>query len=80
MNAKLDRWREVLESKGFKISHTKMEYMDCHFSEHIERAQTTMRIEDHDIPQSGSFRYVGSIISKYREIDKDIEHRIKAGW
>ena len=33
VNAKLDVWREVLESKGFKISRTKTEYIKCNFSE-----------------------------------------------
>ena len=38
-----------------------------------------MRIEDHDISQSDSLRYFGSIISKDGEIDEDVEHEIKAG-
>ena len=32
------------------------------------------------LPQSNSFPYVGSIISKDEEIGEDVEHRIKAGW
>ena len=56
-----------------------MEYMDYNFSGHIEIAETTVRIEDGEIPQSDSFCYLGSIISKDREIGEDIEHRIKAG-
>ena len=32
VTAKLDVWREVLESKGFKISRTKTEYIKCNFS------------------------------------------------
>ena len=42
---KLERWKEALESKGFKISRTKTEYMDCNFSEDLQRAETTVRIE-----------------------------------
>ena len=53
--------------------------MVCNFSGHIERAETVVRIEDHEIPQIDSFRYLGSIISKDWEIDGDVEHRIKAG-
>ena len=80
VNTKLERWREVLESKGFKISRTKTEYMVCDFSRHIERAETTMRIKDHEIPQSNYFRYLGSIVRNDGEIDKHVEHRIKVGW
>ena len=39
-----------------------------------------MRIEDHEIPQSDSFCYLGSIISKDGEIAEDAEHMIKVGW
>ena len=50
VNAKLERWREDLESKSFKISRTKTEYMAWNFSGHIERAKTIVRIEDHEMP------------------------------
>ena len=36
VNTKLERWWEVLEPKGFKISCTKTEYMVCNFNGHIE--------------------------------------------
>ena len=49
VNAKLERWPEAFESKVFKISCTKVEYMDCKFSGHIEIAETTMRIESHEV-------------------------------
>ena len=62
---------EDLESKGFKISCRKTEYMDCNFKGYIERAETTVRIEAHEIPLRESFCYFGSIISKDREIDED---------
>ena len=35
VTAKLERWREALESKSFKKSHRKTKYMDCNFSGHI---------------------------------------------
>ena len=54
--------------------------MVCNSSKHIERVEIIVRIEDHDIPQSDSFCYIGFIISNDGEIDEDVEHRIKAGW
>ena len=54
--------------------------MDCNFSGHIQRVETTMRIEAYEIPQRYSFRYLGSIICEDGEIDGDVEHRIKVGW
>ncbi|KAM2859996.1 hypothetical protein COP2_025345 [Malus domestica] len=32
VNAKLNLWREVLESKGLRLSRSKIEYMECKFS------------------------------------------------
>jgi hypothetical protein len=32
VNRKLELWRHTLESKGFKLSRTKTEYMRCDFS------------------------------------------------
>ena len=32
VNAKLEIWRDTLESKGFQSSGTKTEYMECKFS------------------------------------------------
>ena len=32
VNAKFEIWREAPESKGFKISRKKIEYMECKFS------------------------------------------------
>uniref|UniRef100_K3XSG9 Reverse transcriptase domain-containing protein n=1 Tax=Setaria italica TaxID=4555 RepID=K3XSG9_SETIT len=31
VNRKLELWRETLESKGFRLSRTKTEYMRCDF-------------------------------------------------
>ena len=74
VNAKLERWLEALESKGFKIGCIKTEYMDCNLSVHIQRTKATVRIEAQEISQRDSFRYLGSIISNDREIDEDVEH------
>ena len=32
VNRQLELWRETLESKGFRLSRTKTEYMKCEFS------------------------------------------------
>ena len=55
---------ETLKSKGFKISCIKTKYIVCNFNGHIERAETTVKINDNEIPQSDSFHYLSAIISK----------------
>ena len=32
VNAKLELWRQSLESRAFRLSRTKTEYMECKFS------------------------------------------------
>ena len=80
VTAKLKRWPEALEFKGFKKSCTKKEYMNCNFMGHIKRVETTMKIEAHEMQQIDFFHYPSSIISVDGEIDGDVEHRIKAEW
>jgi hypothetical protein len=46
VNRKLDLWRITLESKGFKLSRTKTEYMRCGFS-------NTTREEENEVSLDG---------------------------
>ena len=80
VNAKLELWRGVLESKGFRISRTKTEYMECKFSQNRSRNEGVVKIDNQDIPQSDHFRYLGSIMHKEGDIVDDVAHRIRAGW
>ncbi|MES8240490.1 reverse transcriptase domain-containing protein, partial [Cutibacterium acnes] len=64
VNAKLELWRGVLELKGFRISRTKTEYMECKFSQNRSRNEGVVKIDNQDIPQSDHFRYLGSIMHK----------------
>ena len=80
VNAKLEVWREALESRGFRISRTKTEYMECNFSCNNIGGNGTVMIEDQELPTSDCFRYLGSIITKLGEIGDDVIHRIKASW
>ena len=32
VNTKLERWRDTLEVKGFRLSRSKTEYLHCRFS------------------------------------------------
>jgi hypothetical protein len=78
VNRKLELWRQTLESKGFRISRTKTEYMRCDFGTTIS--------EDGDVSLGGqvvpkdTFRYLGSMLQRDGDIDEDVSHRIKAGW
>ncbi|PUZ50923.1 hypothetical protein GQ55_6G114100 [Panicum hallii var. hallii] len=66
VNMKLELWRHMLESRGFRLSRTKTEYMMCDFS--------PTRHEDGDVSLEGS------MLQKDGDIDEDVRHRILAGW
>lgn len=80
VNRKLELWRNTLETKGFKLSRNKTEYMHCNFSEGKKDMEGRVSLEGVVISQSNHFKYLGSIIQKDGGCEEDISHRIKAGW
>ena len=38
-----------------------------------------MSLEGQVVPKKDTFRYLGSMLQRDRDIDEDISHRIKAG-
>nr|XP_009761609.1 PREDICTED: uncharacterized protein LOC104213764 [Nicotiana sylvestris] len=80
VNERLEVWRHTLESKGFKLSRTKTEYLECIFSTEPGEVGVDVRLESQVIPSRGNFKYLGSVIHGGGEIDKDVAHRIGVGW
>ena len=68
-----------LESKGFRLGRTKTEYMRCDFGT-ITREEEDISLECQVGPRKDTFRYLGSMLQRDGDIDKDVSHRIKAGW
>ncbi|KAM2027650.1 hypothetical protein ACFX1T_019911 [Malus domestica] len=79
VNAKLNLWREMLESKGLRLSRSKTKYMECKFNANGGQNELGVRIGDQEIPKSDRFRYLGSILQKNGELYGDLNHRIQAG-
>ena len=77
---KLELWRSTLETRGFRLSRSKTEYMECNFSGNDSRDGGIITFDGNEIKGSNFFRYLGSIIQKDGELDSDVAHRIKAGW
>ncbi|XP_070054032.1 uncharacterized protein [Nicotiana tomentosiformis] len=79
VNARLEVWTQILESKGFKLSRTKTEYLKYKFSGAAEGVEGEVRLDSQVIPRSRSFKYLGSIIHGDGEIDEDVTHHIGTG-
>ncbi|XP_070008570.1 uncharacterized protein [Nicotiana sylvestris] len=69
VNTQLEIWRQNLESKGFKLSRTKTEYLECKFSGETQGGEEEVRVDSQVIPRRGRFKYLESIIQGDREID-----------
>ena len=80
INWKLELWRMTLESKGFRISRGKTEYMDCSFGNRRTHEDIKIKLRDHLIQQENKFKYLGSIIQEDCEVDGNVNNRIQAGW
>ena len=79
MNQKLELWRETLESKGFRLSRTKIKYIRCDFDS-TTREEKDISLEGQVVSRKDTFRYLGSMLQRDGDIDEDVSHRIKAGW
>ena len=77
VNDKLKRLGHILESIGFRVSRSKMEYLHCRFSGR-EDGRGEVTIEGMATPKVEKFKYLGSIIQQKGDIDQDINQRIKA--
>ena len=47
VNAKLELWRQTLESRGFRLSRAKKEYMECKFNKQGIRDYSIVRLGGH---------------------------------
>ena len=63
VNKKLELWRETLESKGFRLSRTKIEYMRCDFGT-TTREEEDISLEGQVVPRNDTFRYLGSMLQR----------------
>ncbi|PUZ43043.1 hypothetical protein GQ55_9G630400 [Panicum hallii var. hallii] len=79
VNMKLELWRHTLESRGFRLSRTKTEYMMCDFSP-TRHEDGDVSLEGQVVAKKDTFRYLGSMLQKDGDIDEDVRHRISAGW
>ncbi|KAL0924766.1 hypothetical protein M5K25_005623 [Dendrobium thyrsiflorum] len=79
IEGKLELWRSTLESKGFCLSRSKIEYMECNFSNNSSSGGI-VTLSDQVINKNTHFRYLGSIVQSDGEIDGDIISRIQVGW
>ncbi|XP_074356704.1 uncharacterized protein LOC141696463 [Apium graveolens] len=80
LNTNLERWRASFEAPGLRLSRSKTEYLWANFNEENQEEDIYVYIAADYIPQTDSFKYLGSIIKNNDDILADFTYRIKAGW
>ncbi|KAK4739679.1 hypothetical protein R3W88_003376 [Solanum pinnatisectum] len=80
VNARLEVQRQTLKSKGFRLSMTKTECLECKFSDATHEIGVEVRLDTHVIPKRRCFKCMGSLIQASVEINDDITHCIGVGW
>ncbi|KAG5572388.1 hypothetical protein H5410_062154 [Solanum commersonii] len=65
VNVRLEVWRQTLESKGFRLSRNKTEYLGCKFSDVLDETDVEVRLATQIIPKK-----------KVLNIDDVVTHRI----
>jgi Reverse transcriptase (RNA-dependent DNA polymerase) len=79
VNQKLELWIQILESKCFRLSRTKTEYMRCQFSgENLDDGNVSL--DGRVVPMNDTFRYLGLMLQSEGDIDEYVSHRIRAEW
>ena len=62
VNDKLEVWRRTLESKGFRLSRSKTEYLECKFNDVRQENKVVVRLNSQVVCKRDSFEYLGSMI------------------
>lgn len=70
-----NKWKNILENHGLRVSESKTEYMFLPFSDPQAPTPDVM-INGNVMPKCNSFKYIGSIINKSGSCDEDVNHRI----
>ena len=66
------------QSKGFRLSRTKTEYIRCDFSASRHEGGD-VSLDGQVVTQKDTFWYLGSMLQKDVDIDQDVRHIISAG-
>ena len=63
-----------------RLSRSKTEYLCANFIEEIHEEDVAVCIAEALVPQTNTFKYLGSIIQSNGDIYADMTHCISIGW
>lgn len=62
VNVRPEVWRQILESRRFRLSRIIIEYLRCKYSDVMQEVGIKVRLDAQPIPKKGNFKYLGSLI------------------
>ena len=72
VNVKLELWRQTLESRAFRLSRVKTEYIECKFNKQEIRDYSIVILDGQGIgqgiPMSNHFKYLCSISKRMERL------------
>ena len=68
-------WRRALEDSGLKVSRLKTDYLSFN-----HESVGDVRLEGNTMKRVHNFKYLGSTVAENGDLDREITHRIQAGW
>jgi hypothetical protein len=71
VNRKLELWRQALDSKGFRVSQTKTEYMRCEFG-NATHEEGDASLGGQVVPTKDIFHYLGSMLQKDGDVGGEV--------
>ncbi|XP_072398282.1 uncharacterized protein [Diabrotica undecimpunctata] len=69
-------WISAIEEGGLKVSSSKTKYMWLGGREMVEDVE----LLEEKLGRAEKFKYLGSYISENGTLDREIDHKIQAGW
>ena len=80
MEARLERWRESLEEKGMKLSRSKTEHLVPSGNAESIKLKEYEKDTYTKLPQTTSFKYLGTTIHQEGGCRAEVERRIGRAW
>jgi len=71
--------KKSLSNVGFRLSRSKIEYMECNFKRRSS-CTLTSKVVDNIIPKVTRFKYLGFIVQNDRKIEAYVNHCIQVEW
>jgi Reverse transcriptase (RNA-dependent DNA polymerase) len=74
VQSKIDRWSEITEEFGLKISVEKSESLIM--EKKLDKKRGKIRLKDKELEEKVDFKYLGSLLSKDAKVTREVEARV----